>query len=118
MTLQKQILSVYYPYATDHIALIHLLQQPEFYSANSSALQGDRSAADRNQTALHQERELIATDAPWHKTYNVVVSAADSVRRACVAGADTYDGDGRAVEANLPSHVLDNDAEEAQEECR
>ena len=49
-------------------------------------------------------------------TYNVVVGAADGVRRAGIAGADAHDRERRAVQADQAGDVPDNDAEEAQEE--
>ena len=49
------------------------------------------------------------------KTYDVVVLAADSIRAAGVAGGNTNDGNGGAVEADLGGHVLEDDAKQAQE---
>ena len=48
-------------------------------------------------------------------TYDVVVLAADSLGRARVAGADTDDGDGRAVEANEAGDGPEDDAEQTEQ---
>ena len=51
------------------------------------------------------------------ETYGVVVVAADGVGSALVASADTDDGDGAAVEADEDVQVLEEDAEEAQDDA-
>ena len=47
-------------------------------------------------------------------TYDVVVLAAHGVGVALVAGADTDDGDGRAVEAEEDVKPLHDDAKQSQ----
>ena len=49
------------------------------------------------------------------KTYDVVVLAADSIRAAGVAAGNTNDGNGGAPEADLGGHILEDDAQEAEE---
>ena len=48
-------------------------------------------------------------------TYDVVVLAAHSFGGASIAGGDADGGDGRALETDLGSDVLEDDAEEAQD---
>ena len=49
-------------------------------------------------------------------TYNVVVLAADGLRRAGVAAAKTNGGDGRALEADLARDATRVEADEAKED--
>ena len=48
-------------------------------------------------------------------TYDVVVLTAHRPSRATVAAANAHDRQGRAVETNLRSHVLDDDPEQGQD---
>lgn len=54
----------------------------------------------------------------WARTYDVVVGAADRVRRAGVAGADADHGDRRAAKANEARDVPEDNAEQAQQDVR
>ena len=49
-------------------------------------------------------------------TYDVVVVAADDVRAARIAGADTDDGDGRAVQADESVDGPEDDTEKGEED--
>lgn len=52
-----------------------------------------------------------------NNTHEAVVLAAYGFGGARAAGADAYDGEGRAGEANGGGHIAENNAKEAQE-CR
>ena len=77
---------------------------------------------DSRWRSSHPAHSTISTMAntPYsaNDTHDIVVLAADGLGTARIAGADTDDGDGRAVEADEHIDTLDDDAEETEEEAR
>lgn len=57
---------------------------------------------------------MVTHSAAPRRTYEAVVLAADSLRVASGATADTDDTDGRAVEAEQDVDVLDDDTDGAE----